>query len=103
MQSAPKTREYVSNLVTDTTGTSARLTRQPSLAGGNTSIAQLTDEQIGLLSRLSSANVPAADIAQLMERMTTGRALNAQGLDGENASDGVNPDAAPPGYDVLDV
>jgi hypothetical protein len=104
MQSAPKAPEHMSNLVTDATGTSAQLTRQPSLVVGvNTSIAQLTDEQIGLLSRLSSANVPAADIARLMERMTSGRASNAQGLDSDNASDGVNLDAAPPSYDVLDI
>jgi hypothetical protein len=63
------------------------------------SIAQLTDDQIGLLSRLSSANVPATDIAQLMERMKAGRASGGQGL----RPNGTDSDSiAPPSYNVID-
>jgi hypothetical protein len=79
---------------------SAEPTREPMRS--NPAIAQLTDEQLGLLSRLSSANVPAADIAQLMERMTTGRAAASQGLGRVGIRDDMDPDTAPPSYDIID-
>ena len=65
----------------------------------NPSIAQLTDQQINLLPRLSTANVPVADLAGLMERMAAGTSSGRQGLGSSEIS--MDPETAPPSYDII--
>jgi hypothetical protein len=65
--------------------------------------AQLTDEQIDLLGRLSSANVPPTDIVRLTERMRAGWAASGQGLaSGEMHSVMSTGTAAPPSYHAIE-
>jgi hypothetical protein len=85
----------------------ASSTREPihstASAPENVSNTQLTDEELDLLSRLSSDNVPARDIARLVQRMRAGRASGGQGMDSGDMSDGMTRDTAPPSYDVIDT
>jgi hypothetical protein len=64
--------------------------------------ARLTDEQADLVSGLWRANVSAADIARVIERMRAGTELS--GLrSGSTEMDGdINPGIAPPSYDDID-
>jgi hypothetical protein len=83
---------------------SAQLTHEQSAANGleNISNAQLTDEQIDYVSRLARANVPATDVARLMERMRAGEA-RGQGsavVNGEIRSE-TDQGTAPPSYDTI--
>lgn len=75
--------------------------RQAANAAENESSAELTDEQIDFVSRLSSANVPATDIARLMERMREGRAGSSRRSGGEMSSR-TDTTVAPPSYDALE-
>ncbi|KIM72316.1 hypothetical protein PILCRDRAFT_742732 [Piloderma croceum F 1598] len=70
-------------------------TRQAANSAENVPSAQLTDEQIDFVGRLSSANVPATDIARLMERMREGRAGTGE------MSGRMDATVAPPSYDTL--
>ena len=66
--------------------------------------AQLTDGQIDYLSRLARANVPATDVARLMERMRGGgeeRGRESAAVSGEINSSEMDPGTAPPSYDVI--
>jgi hypothetical protein len=69
---------------------------------GSVSNAQLTDEQIDLVGKLSSANLPATDIARLVERMRAGEATSGQGSVSGERRDRVRPDPAPPSYDDIE-
>jgi hypothetical protein len=71
--------------------TSVQTTFHP---GSNFSDSQLTDEQVDFVRTLWNANVAAADIARVIERMKNG------GLD-EGAVGGSNQGGLPPSYDSL--
>lgn len=57
---------------------------------------QLTDEQADLVAGLWRANVAAADIARVIERMRAGGGASG------SASGDRNPGTSPPSYDVID-
>jgi hypothetical protein len=61
----------------------------------NVTDPQLTDEQIDFVGRLSSVNVPAMDIARLIERMRAG------GAETGSADGDMNLDTAPPNYNDI--
>ena len=65
---------------------------------------QLMDDQIDYLSRLVRANVPAMDVARLMERMRGGgeeRGWESTAVSGEINSSQIDPGTAPPSYDII--
>ena len=73
-------------------------------ATGDTPNAQLTDDQIDYLSRLARANVPATDVARLMERMRAGgeeRGRESAAVSREINSIQMDHDTAPPSYDLI--
>jgi len=72
-------------------------------ASRNRPNAQLTDEQIDFVSRLSSADVPATDIARLMQRMRAGGAGSGQGSGSGEMHGGMGAGAAPPSYDAMEA
>jgi hypothetical protein len=59
---------------------------------------QLTDEQADLVSGLWRANVAAADIARVIERMRA----EPRGAASGSASGNRNPSISPPSYDIID-
>jgi len=67
---------------------------------GNNAPANLqpTDEQVDLVRTLRDANIPAADIARVLERIGTGVFDEDQR---SRVIDGINPGPAPPSYDSL--
>lgn len=78
-----------------------KLSYTPTLASETQ--AQLTDEQIDFIRGLGSANVPAADIARVIERMKADYAAasaSAQRRPSWGAGDGHASVLAPPSYDA---
>ena len=65
---------------------------------GHISNTQLTDDQVDFVNSLWSANVPATDIARVMERM---RVTGSQGSRIRDMGDDDRPGTAPPSYDGL--
>jgi hypothetical protein len=76
--------------------------RQAANAAENVPSAELTDEQIDFVSRLSGANVPATDIARLMERMREGRAGSSRRSGSGEMSGRTDTTVSPPSYDALE-
>jgi hypothetical protein len=69
---------------------------------GNTfSDAQLTDEQVDFVRSLGASNVPAADIARVIERMKMGDGVGIEGPS-RGVMNSVNPGLAPPRYESID-
>jgi hypothetical protein len=69
---------------------------------GNVSGAPLTDEQVDFVNGLWRANVSAADIARVIERMRSEEAGHGQGSENVEMSD-MNSSIAPPRYEGRDV
>jgi hypothetical protein len=79
--------------------TSEQPVREPAAdTRGHISNTQLTDEQVDFVNSLWSANVPATDIARVMERM---RVTGGQGSGSREMRDDDRPGTAPPSYDGL--
>jgi hypothetical protein len=68
-------------------------------AQAKVSNVHLTDEQIDFVADLSSANVPPAEVARLMERMRSRRAASGRNV----VNSDVNQDTAPPSYNDIDT
>lgn len=83
-------------------GTAAQPTSEPMRSIPNvldsTQNEQLTDEQADLVSGLWRANVAAADIARVIERMRA----EPRGAASGSASGNRNPSISPPSYDIID-
>jgi hypothetical protein len=62
----------------------------------------LTDEQIDSVAGLLSTNVPPTDIARIVVRMREQGGASREGLRSGEMSGGIDTDAAPPAYDVID-
>ena len=86
--------------LSSSSATSRQPAREPATADtqGHISNTQLTDDQVDFVNSLWSANVPATDIARVMERM---RVTGGQGSGIRDMRDDVRPDTAPPSYDGL--
>jgi hypothetical protein len=89
-----------SSLTTPLRGTAVQPTSEPMRSMPNVLDSaqneQLTDEQADLVSGLWRANVAAADIARVIERMRAGGGASG------SASGDRNSGTSPPSYDVID-
>jgi len=81
-------------------GPSGEPMRSATSAAANVPLAaQLTDEQIDFVGRLSSVNIPVTDIARLMESMRARGEVGGEELRSDEIRGGVAPGAAPPSYE----
>jgi hypothetical protein len=81
-------------------------TREP-MRSANTALenvrnAELTDDQIDFVGRLSSVNMSTAEIARLIERMRARGAAGSQGSGSGNMGGEMDPHTAPPSYDAIE-
>ena len=90
------------SIETETCLSSAVLTQVSKPSDNTVSENQLTDEQIDFVRDLWSANVPAADIARMIERMKASQAGQGSRSTVVGVTSSV-PSQEPPGYDFKDV
>jgi hypothetical protein len=86
-------------LEVQSTGSSSAPIVSPSIASSVPGSSELTEEQASFVNNLRSLNVPAAEIASLLEVMRRERVESSGGRGTSRTSPAVNMDP-PPSYDA---